>query len=338
LIDCIRKNIIIFIKFSLTSYFCKITKLNLLTAFIKALKNCRICPHNCGVDRFSHKIGYCGSDAAFNISSIILHKGEEPAISGENGICNVFFSRCNLQCLYCQNGQISNNKGNVISSTYSLEEAVNEIITILDYNKINSVGFVSPSHYIPHVIAIIDALRAKGKYPVTIFNTNAYDKVETIQKLEPYISIYLPDLKYMNHNLAKELSGIDNYPEVASMAIKEMYRQKGSTIVKSENGLAESGLIIRHLVLPEQAENSLAVLHFIAEKLSTDISLSLMAQYHPVKYIISHPFLNRKLNFDEYDRVVKEAEQLGFYKGWIQELDSTSIYLPDFNKDKPFEN
>ncbi|MFZ4398998.1 MAG: radical SAM protein [Bacteroidales bacterium] len=303
----------------------------------KSLSNCKLCPHNCGIDRYSNKTGYCGSNAGFNISSIVLHKGEEPVISGKNGICNIFFSRCNLQCIYCQNKQISCNKGDVISRNYKLEEAVNEIIAILDQHKINSVGFVSPSHYVPHVISIIEALRSKGRNPITVYNTNAYDKESTIRQLESYISVYLPDFKYIDEDLAKSLSGVSNYPEIAKKAIKEMFYQKGSTLIKNEDGIAESGLIIRHLVLPEKIENSLNVLRFIAEELSPDISLSLMAQYHPVNKFESYTFLNRKLNTEEYEIVVKESENLGFHRGWNQELDSSDEYLPDFNNKQPFE-
>ncbi|MFZ4739574.1 MAG: radical SAM protein [Bacteroidales bacterium] len=301
-----------------------------------ALKTCRICPRNCGVNRYSDKLGYCGSDADYNISSIVLHKGEEPIISGKNGICNVFFSRCNLQCIYCQNEQISCNKGKVISHKYSLEDITDKIISIFNHYQINLVGFVSPSHYIPHIIAIIDNLRSKGLNPITVYNTNSYDKAETIRQLEGYISVYLPDFKYMDNMLAKELSGANDYPEIAAKAIKEMYRQKGSTIVKNDEGLAESGLIIRHLVLPSQVENSLKVLRFIADELSSDISLSLMAQYHPMPKVKSHSYLNRKLYTSEYDMIVKESEKLGFHRGWIQELESSDVYLPDFNEEQPF--
>ncbi len=301
-----------------------------------ALKTCRICPRNCGINRYSDKLGYCGSDADYNISSIVLHKGEEPIISGKNGICNIFFSRCNLQCIYCQNEQISCNKGKVISHKYSLEDITDKIISIFDHYQINSVGFVSPSHYIPHIIAIIDSLRSKGLNPITVYNTNSYDKAETIRQLEGYISVYLPDFKYMDNMLAKELSGANDYPEIAAKAIKEMYRQKGSTIVKNDEGLAESGLIIRHLVLPSQIENSLKVLRFIADELSPDISLSLMAQYHPMPKVKSHSYLNRKLYTSEYDMIVKESEKLGFHRGWIQELESSDVYLPDFNEEQPF--
>ncbi len=308
-----------------------------LNSHFEKLKSCTICPRNCNINRLSGKTGYCGSDAKYNISSIVVHKGEEPVISGERGICNVFFSRCNLQCIYCQNAQISCNKGDVISKQYSLDEVTDTIISIFKEHQINSLGFVSPSHYIPHVISIIENLRTKGYNPITVYNTNAYDKVEIIRSLESYINIWLPDFKYMDNTLARDYSDSINYVQIATLAIKEMFRQKGSTIIKNEVGIAESGLIIRHLVLPGKIENSLAVLRFIAEELSPNISVSLMAQYHPVEKLKYHSNLNRKLTPDEYNKVVNELDKLGIFRGWIQELESSDHYLPDFENKNPFE-
>lgn len=304
---------------------------------LEILTNCNICPRNCNVNRIEGKTGYCGSDAGYNISSIVVHKGEEPVISGEKGICNVFFSRCNLQCIYCQNAQISCNKGEVFSKSYTLDEVADTIITIFKEYQINSLGFVSPSHYIPHVISIIEKLWEKGYHPITVYNTNAYDKAENIRKLENHINVYLPDFKYMDNQLAKELSDASNYVEFATSAIKEMFRQKGSTIIKNDEGIAESGLIIRHLVLPSQTENSLSVLRYIAEELSPNIAVSLMSQYHPVEKVMHHPYLSHLLTCEEYKTVVTELENLGIFRGWIQELESSYHYLPDFNKNHPFE-
>lgn len=301
-----------------------------------SLNKCVLCPRNCGVNRVLGNTAYCGSNAEFNISSIVVHKGEEPVISGVNGICNIFFSRCNMQCVYCQNNQISCNRGEVISKVYTLDEVVNEIISIFEQNKINSLGFVSPSHYVPHVIAIIENLKIKGYNPITVYNTNSYDKVETLKLLEDYINIYLPDFKYSDNLLSKNLSDANNYFEIASAAIKEMYRQKGNSLLINENGLLESGLIIRHLVLPGEIENSLKILRYIADEISPNISISLMSQYHPATYIIKHPELNRKLTVEEYEKVVNELEILGMYNGWIQELDSSDFYLPDFENKNPF--
>ena len=215
-----------------------------------------------------------------------------------------------------------------------LQEVVDAIIKNLDIGC-HAVGFVSPSHYIPHVKAIIESIRLQGFNPVFVYNTNGYDKVEEIQALESYIDIFLPDYKYSDNNLARKFSKVADYQQAALQAIMEMYRQKGSTLIMNENGYAESGLIIRHLVLPGNIENSLNALRDITG-ISTSIAVSLMAQYWPTSAVMNHPTLNRTLSLDEYDIVKAELESLGFYKGWIQDLESGDHYLPDFEMDNPF--
>jgi putative pyruvate formate lyase activating enzyme len=218
----------------------------------------------------------------------------------------------------------------------SLDEVVNAIIPLLDQGC-KAVGFVSPTHFIPHVKAIIDSLRSIGRTPVFVYNTNCYDKAEEIRGLESYIDVYLPDFKYAESGIAKDYSSAPDYPEVALAALREMYRQKGSTLILDDSGQVESGLIIRHLILPGSIENSIDVLRLIADKLSESVTLSLMAQYWPVPVVKDHPHLGRNINSVEYKRVVDEMEKLGFYKGWVQELESHSNYRPDFLKDHPFE-
>jgi len=279
-------------------------------------------------------VGVCGSDAGFNISSIFIHHGEEPVISGANGICNVFFSRCNLSCIYCQNYQISSNRSEVNEQKMRLSEVIDSIIKNLA-KGCHAVGFVSPSHYIPHVKAIIETLKLMGHNPVFVYNTNGYDKVEEIQALESYIDIYLPDYKYSDNNLARKFSKVADYQQVSYAAIKEMYRQKGSTLLINENGYAEKGLIIRHLVLPGNIDNSINVLRHIAD-ISTSIAVSLMAQYWPTPAVLKHPTLGRTLSLEEYEIVSSELENLGFYKGWVQDIESGDHYFPDFDLDKPF--
>ncbi len=303
---------------------------------LEELKNCKICPRNCGVNRFSKKLGYCNSDACFNIASICIHKGEEPVISGKNGICNIFFSRCNMQCIYCQNYQISRNKEEIIENKLELKEVIEKIKVILDFGC-KAVGFVSPSHFIPHVKVIINALHSLGIKPIIVYNSNAYDKVEKLKELEGMIDVYLPDFKYMDKKLAKDYSDAYNYPEIASKAIKEMYRQKGSTLIINDDGQAESGLIIRHLVLPNHIDNSIKVLKYIAKEISTSVHISLMSQYYPTKNVANHPDLGRTLSTDEYKKVINQMKSLGFYKGWLQQLDSSEYYNPDFVEENPFE-
>lgn len=302
---------------------------------LQVLRECRICPRNCGADRFAGASGWCGSDAGFNISSICLHQGEEPAISGQYGICNIFFSRCNLACTYCQNHQISARKGDVPERKFSLGEVVDRIKVFLD-KGCNIVGFVSPSHYIPQVKAIIDSLRQEGLNPTFVYNTNAYDKAEEIRSLENFIDIYLPDLKYLDNEMSRSFSGASNYPQYAIAAIREMYRQKGSTLHFDEHEQATCGLIIRHLILPGHLENSKAVLKWIAWELSPSVAISLMAQYYPANKTVNDAVLGREITLEEYEDIVNELETLGFYKGWVQDLQSQGNYRPDFGNNHPF--
>ena len=306
------------------------------TELLNKLRDCDICPRECHADRFSGKTGYCKTNTAFNISSICVHKGEEPVISGTQGICNIFFAHCNLQCIYCQNYQISDNKSYKAPTILELEEVIRQIVAILD-TGINKVGFVSPSHVVPQVKIIIQEIHALGYRPVWVYNSNGYDKVETLRSLEGLIHVYLPDLKYMENELAARYSDAPDYPEVASKALKEMFRQTGSVLHLEEDGTAGLGMIIRHLVLPNHIENSLKVLNFISE-LSLKIHVSLMAQYYPTPRVSCHPELGQLVTQEEYSLVVSEMERLGISNGWIQELSSASHYTPDFDNEKPFDS
>lgn len=298
-------------------------------------RNCNLCPRECEINRLYGEKGYCGAGTAFHISSICLHKGEEPVISGENGICNVFFSHCNLSCIYCQNYQISCRQ-NALEKSLTLNKVLNEIITFLN-SGINTVGFVSPSHMVLHVKQIITAIRKKGFNPIFIWNSNGYDKPEVIRSLETFIDIYLPDFKYIENEDAQLLSDAVDYPQIALAAIKEMYYQKGSKLFLNNEGLAEKGLIIRHLVLPGKVEASIKLLKTIAEEISSNVTISLMAQYCPTEKVINHKVLGRQITKEEYSVVSETMYNLGFTNGWIQEHESAMCYFPDFNKEQPFE-
>jgi putative pyruvate formate lyase activating enzyme len=269
------------------------------------------------------------------IAAICNHRGEEPVISGTRGICNVFFAHCNLQCVYCQNHQISRNCSEKGSREITLSAAVCKIEELLDRGA-HGVGFVSPSHCLEQMTAIMAALEARGRQPRYVYNSNGYDRVEAIALLAGRIGVFLPDFKYMDPELSRGLSDAPDYPEAAGAALKEMFRQKGAEIALSDDGTAVSGLIIRHLVLPGQVANSKEVLRFIAEELSTDIHLSLMSQYCPTPAVDGHPCLDRTLTAAEYDEVIEEFERLGFHRGWLQELSSSKEYRPDFDQEEPF--
>ena len=304
---------------------------------LKDQTGCLICPRSCGSDRSSRLLGYCNTSSDYEVASVCIHYGEEPAIGGEFGICNVFFSGCNMQCIYCQNRQISNNYRSTLLPFYSLDKLVEEIAACMD-KGCKSLGFVSPSHMIPQMLQILEALRQIGRRPVVVYNSNGYDRVEVLQQLEGIIDVYLPDLKYSDATLAQELSETADYVDIAHRAIKEMYRQKGSPLHLDSSGQAVSGLIIRHLVLPGYIDNSKAVLKFIADELSPKIHVSLMSQYHPIPEVMLHPKLGRLVTPDEYNEVVNEMDNLGLQNGWVQQLDSSDHYLPDFREDNPFKN
>ena len=209
---------------------------------IKLLSNCTLCPRECRVDRFKGGTGYCRSDADTNIASICIHRGEEPPISGPDGICNIFFSGCNMRCVYCQNHEISRPGAECRSSSASFDNAIKTISGILDQG-IKAVGFVSTSHVVPQVKAIIKALNSLGHKPITVYNTNSYEKKETICSLEGLIDVYLPDYKYVTANTARELSDTSDYPDVALAAVKEIYFQKGSVLsTDKEEGQKEECL------------------------------------------------------------------------------------------------
>ncbi len=255
--------------------------LHTLTSPLAALSECDCCPRECLVNRTQGDLGFCKTDAGFSVASICLHRGEEPVLSGRLGICNVFFHRCNLQCVFCQNYQISQVDCSLAASYTSLESILNEIVMLLDSGA-KAVGFVSPSHVIPQVKTIMALLREFGHTPRFVFNTNSYDLRKTITDLEGKINIWLPDLKYLDDDLALRYSQAPGYVAHATAAIKEMYYQKGATIHLDDDDEIESGLIIRHLVLPGEVENSKAVLRWIAAELSPSVHISLMSQYHPV--------------------------------------------------------
>lgn len=306
-----------------------------ILAPLSELRDCSICPHECGVDRSNSKLGYCQSGVGFSVASIFPHRGEEPVISGKNGICNVFFNHCNMQCIYCQNYEISRNRESVAQETEGLEVILQRIEAVLDQG-IRLVGFVSPSHYIPQMKVIIAALNEIRPGLRYVFNNGGYDRVETIRELEGSVAVYLPDFKYSDEALARRYSRVPNYPDFAKPALKEMFRQKGSSLWLDDEGVVESGLIIRHLVLPGEIENSKGVLRFIAEELSPGVHVSLMSQYWPTPAVQGHRELARNVSEQEYNAVLEEFQRLGFYRGWVQELESPDHYRPQFASAKHF--
>jgi putative pyruvate formate lyase activating enzyme len=289
------------------------------------------------VNRVEGELGICRTDASFPVASVVLHKGEEPAISGSGGIINIFFAHCNLHCRFCQNHQISDPgpAGGILS--VSLESLLTGILTYID-EGIPMVGFVSPSHVLPQVRVIMQAIRVLRPDCRFVYNTNAYDKADALRELEGLVDVWLPDLKYMDASLGLKLSGVGDYPEIAGLAVREMFRQKGSSLLLDSDGRAFSGMIIRHLVLPGEVENSLSVLQFIASDLSPRVWISLMSQYYPAHEVRNDPQFGRTIKAEEYQQVIAGMEALGMERGWVQEPGSSGHYLPDFRLAKPFND
>lgn len=299
----------------------------------EAASSCNLCPRQCSAPRKTAG-GFCRTDHRIPVSSICLHRGEEPVIVGDNGICNVFFGHCNLQCIYCQNFQISDNS--VPCAVRDFESLMAEIQDFFR-KGVRAIGFVSPSHVVPQMVAIINALRPLWKDVTVVMNTNAYDRRETIESLEDVVDVYLPDFKYADPGMARDYSKAEDYPQVGVRALREMFRQKGARLQFNPDGTVRSGLIIRHLVLPGHVENSKKCLRIIAEELSTSVYISLMSQYYPTPRVRNHPLLGRTVLMEEFQEVVDELTVLGFRYGWIQEIGSERLFRPDFCKKNPFD-
>jgi len=297
----------------------------------QVLSSCNLCPHKCGANRLNNEFGYCKLNADINIALICNHKGEEPIIVGEKGICNIFFSHCSCQCVYCQNMAISDNKATAKNNFESVCKLLEEIIKILKQSE-NIIGFVSPTAHIPVIKVIIRELHKRGFFPKFVYNTSGYENVEVLKSLENIIDVYLPDFKYASNELGRKLSKVNNYANVCLSAIKEMYRQKGSSVLTDREEKIESALIIRHLILPGHIRESKKVLQAIAQNISVSVAISLMGQYHPCNSNTAYKNLNRTLSPKEYKEVEEYFYDLGFYKGWLQDISSNDNYLPNFDK------
>ena len=295
---------------------------------MSSIEKCEICPHNCKVNRLEGKVGRCKATDKVKIALASVHNFEEPCISGTNGSGTVFFSNCNLKCVFCQNYKISQQG---LGREISIEELA-DIFIEQQNKKVENINLVTPTMYIYHIIEAIKIARKKGLNIPIVYNTNGYENVETIKKLNGYIDIYLPDLKYYDNDLAFKYSGIKNYFENATEAIKEMYNQVGAPVL-DENGIMKKGVIIRHLVLPNNLQNSKDVLKWINDNIDNKVFVSVMAQYFPTHRAKDFPELNRKLTKEEYEEIENFLYSLNLDNGYIQELrEHEEEYVPDFEK------
>lgn len=294
---------------------------------LEELDKCTICPHECKINRNEGKIGRCKSTNKIKIALYSTHNFEEPCISGKRGSGTVFFSNCNLNCIFCQNYEIS-------QQTRGKEIEIEDLAKIFleqQKKKLENINLVTPTSYVPQIIEAIKIARKEGFNLPIVYNTNGYEKVETIKKLDGYVDIYLPDLKYAEDDLAKKYSKIDNYFEIATKAILEMQRQVGKPKLNKE-GVMQKGIIVRHLVLPNHIENSKKVLKWIKENIYKENYVSIMAQYFPcykAKEEKEYKDINRKLTKEEWKKIENYVEELDFENGFIQELgEHEEEYVP----------
>ncbi|CAA7599683.1 Aldolase-type TIM barrel [Acididesulfobacillus acetoxydans] len=289
--------------------------------------SCRACPRECGKDRTRGEKGVCGAAARAKVARASLHAWEEPCVSGSRGSGTVFFSHCNLSCVFCQNYEIS-------QEGFGREVTVGELAEIflnLQAQGAHNINLVSPMHYPEPVREALIRAGDRGLRVPVIYNTNAYEKAETLRRLEGLVDVYLPDLKYFSDEYARRYSRAEGYFAWASQAILEMLRQVGAPRF-DEDGLIERGLLVRHLVLPGLLADSKAVLRWIAEKLPRDVYVSLMGQYTPVYQASRCPELARPLTEEEYDEAIDFFFSLGLENGFAQELDSGDpAYIPEFD-------
>ena len=294
---------------------------------MKELEKCEICPPKCKVNRALGNKGRCRCNDKIKIALASIHNYEEPCISGKNGSGTIFFSNCNLKCIYCQNYEISQlDKGKEITIDHLAEIFINQ-----QNKNVNNINLVTPTMYVPQIIEAIKIARNNGlKIPI-IYNSNGYENVETIKMLDGYIDVYLPDLKYYSNEIAKKYSKIDNYFSNAVNAIKEMQKQVGNPIF-NEDGIIQKGVIIRHLILPNHILNTKKILKYIKENFDENTYISVMAQYFPTYKAKDDDKINRKISKKEYKEVEEYLYLLNLKNGYIQELgEHEEEYVPNFD-------
>jgi putative pyruvate formate lyase activating enzyme len=286
--------------------------------------SCKLCPRQCGINRNKHS-GICGETSELKAAKACLHYWEEPPISGKDGSGAVFFSGCSLKCCFCQNYQISHEG---FGKTITTDNLANIFLSLQEQGA-NNINLVNPTHYVPQIINALDTVKHRLNIPV-VYNSGGYERVDTLKLLDGYIDIYLPDIKYLSNDLSLKYSGAENYFQFASKAVMEMHRQQPKLIY--DGNIMKKGLIVRHLILPNCRHDSINILKWLADNLSTDsFMLSLMSQYIPSYKSCEHTEINRKLFTFEYNSVLEKAIKLGI-DGFTQDKKSAQLkYIPDFD-------
>jgi len=279
----------------------------------KLLSPCEVCPRKCGVNRLEREKGFCRSDEEVIISSYNTHFGEEPPLVGYFGSGTIFFTNCNLKCVYCQNYPISQlGNGNKVS----LSELA-KIMLALQKRKCHNINLVTPTHFVPQILRSLKSAIKMGLSLPIIYNSSGYDSVNALKLLDGVVDIYLPDARYSDNEIARKYSAAPNYFEIMKKALREMYRQVGNLTV-DKTGVAHSGMIVRHLVLPKGLSGTKKIMHFIAREISPHTYISLMAQYFPTYQAGQFPPLSRRIDKEEYKEALQALKEEGLENGWFQ--------------------
>jgi len=291
------------------------------------LEGCNLCPRNCNVNRSTGVLGFCNSNDKVKVAKVSLHHWEEPCISGTNGSGTVFFSNCNLKCVFCQNHLISSIG---IGKELSVE-SLSGIFLEQQAKGAHNINLVTPTHYVPQIIEALKLSKSKGLNLPIVYNTNSYENIDTIRSLAGYIDIYLPDLKYFKDKYGIKYSGAPNYFMVASRAIEEMFSQVGHPQF-DEKGLMKRGVIVRHLMLPGLLFDSKKIIDYLYSNFGESIFISLMNQYTPSHIVSNYPEINKTLNQKQYEALIHYCLDIGILNAFIQEEGTASeSFIPDFN-------
>ncbi len=288
--------------------------------FAGQLRACRLCPRECGVNRLAGEVGYCGAGSSLRIASYCLHYGEEPPISGRHGSGTVFFAHCSMRCAYCQNYPISQlHHGNEVSI-----HDLARMMLDLEHRGAHNINLVTATHFLPMVVEAVLEARNEGLSIPIVYNTSGYERPETVRYLRGIIQIYLYDMRYWSNSTALKYSDAPDYPAFNHKALSEVIGTVGPGL-STRRGIATSGLIIRHLVLPSLLVETEAILRYIAEELPPQVHLSLMFQYFPANRATEFPEINRRLSQSERSCALSLLSQFGIRNGWVQEDELSSV-------------
>jgi putative pyruvate formate lyase activating enzyme len=310
-----------------------------MTTMYNITYKCNLCPRKCNVDRTDNKIGFCGETGTVRVARASLHMWEEPCISGKEGSGTVFFTGCNLKCVFCQNrtialghalqGSALKNKARELT-----QEQLSKLFLLLQSKNANNINLVTPSHFVPQIAKALKMAKSEGLTIPIVYNTSSYELPETLELLEGLVDIYLPDLKYFDSDLSDRYSHAPDYFNFASKAIEEMYRQVGTPIFDDKTGLMKKGVIIRHMIMPSHTLDSKRLIRYMYETYGDNVYISIMNQYTPPTGLKGYDEIKRKVTKREYEKVIDYALSLGIENAFIQEGGTASeSFIPDFDDD-----